>query len=126
MFRLLMLMALATAAYAQPGRAWIVLGQTHVDGSIDHDRIAVNGRPDEFRGLRLLVQNNGIRFDRVLVRFRDGSSMPWHVRGHMASGSQSRVLDVPPRRAIDFVEFWYERGNWRNPRRPRLTLFGLR
>jgi hypothetical protein len=126
MLRFLLILALAASAYGQPARGWVILGRTHVDGKVDHDRIMVNGRPDEFRSSRMLVQNNGIRFDRVLVHFRDGSSLPLPVRAHVSPGSQTPIFDVPPRRAVDFVEFWYDRGNWRNPRRPRLTLYGHR
>ena len=127
MLRFTLPLLFAVASYAQPGRDWVMLGQSHVDGAIDHDRIVVTSARGEFRAIRIRVENSAIRFDRVLVHFGDGSTMPIAIRGRIAAGGQTRVLDLPGRRrVIDSVEFWYERGNWRNPRRPRLSLFGLR
>ena len=125
--KLALLILIATASYAQPGRDWVMLGQSHVDGAVDHDRIVITGARGEFRALRIRVENSAIRFDRVLVHFGDGSTMPIGIRGRINAGGQTRILDLPGRRrVIDSVEFWYERGNWRNPARPRLSLFGLR
>src|SRR5258706_12811515 len=108
MLKLALLLMVSASAFAQPGRGWVMLGQTHVDGAIDHDRIVVNGARGEFRSLRILVKNNGIRFDRVLVHFNNGTTIPVPIREHIRAGGQSRIIDLPPgRRGVQEVEFWY-------------------
>ena len=127
MMKLALAILFAAASFAQPGRGWVMLGQSHVDGAVDHDRIVITAARGEFRALRIRVENSAIIFDRVLVHFGDGSTMPIAIRGRVGAGGQTRVLDLPGnRRVINSVEFWYERGNWRTPKRPRLSLFGLR
>ena len=119
------LASLASAAYAQPGR-WEFLGETHVDGRVDHDRIMVTGARGTFRAIRLRVQAAPVEFDRVVVHFGNGSSDPIAIRHIIEPGRQTRVIDLPGnRRVIQSVEFWYRKADWRS-RRPSVQLFGLR
>jgi hypothetical protein len=113
-------------AQAQPGRGWTFLGEAHVDGAADHDRIAVTAARGEYRAIRIRVENAAIQFDRVVVHFGNGTSTPIALRNRIRAGDQTRVIDLPgDRRVIESVEFWYTRGNMRNPERPKLSLFGL-
>ena len=110
---------------AQPGRDWTVLGEAHVDGAVDHDRIVVTAARGEYRAIRLRVENAGIEFDRVVVHFGNGTSTPIALRRRLRAGEETRVIDLPgERRVIENVEFWYARGNQRNPERPKVILFG--
>ncbi len=120
----LLLAGLATVAYAQRGR-WQFLGESHVDGQADHDRISVTGARGEFRAIRLRVDYAPVEFDRVLVHFGNGSSEPISLRLRIPAGGQTRIIDLPgARRVIESVEFWYQRAN-PGSRRPRVRLFGL-
>jgi hypothetical protein len=123
---LTILLGICAVAQAQPGRGWTYLGEAHVDGAVDHDRIMVTAARGEYRAIRIRVENAAIEFDRVMVHFGNGTSTPIALRHRIRAGDQTRVIDLPgDRRIIESVEFWYARGNMRNPERPKLTLFGL-
>ena len=124
---LTLLMGFALAASAQPRHGAVILGEANVDGGVDHDRIAVTADRGEYRAIRLRVEGAPVRFDRVVVHYGNGNSEPIHVRRMIRPESETRAIDLPGRRrVIQSVEFWYERGNWRNGRRPRVVLLGLR
>src|SRR5258707_7491391 len=73
---LLTVLSLASLLHAQyrVGRGaaggWQHLGNAHVDGRADHDRIDVAG--GTFTALQMGVTSGAIGFDRVVVHFRNG------------------------------------------------------
>ncbi len=122
-----LLIGITLAASAQPRRERVALGEAHVDGGIDHDRIVVTAARGEYRAIQFRVENAAIEFDRVVVHFGNGSSEPISLRHRIPAGSDTRVIDLPgDRRVIESIEFWYARGNWRNPERPKVVAFGFR
>jgi hypothetical protein len=123
---LALLIGFTLAASAQPRRGQVVLGEARVDGGVDHDRIVVTAAKGEYRAIRLRVENGPVRFDRVVVHYGNGQSEPINIRRRINAGGETRAIDLPGnRRVIESVEFWYERGNWRNERRPRVVLLGI-
>jgi hypothetical protein len=123
---LALLIGFTLAASAQPRRGTVILGEARVDGGVDHDRIAVTAARGEFRAIRLRVENGPVRFDRVIVHYGNGHSEPIQVRRKVPAGGETHAIDLPGgRRVIESVEFWYERGGWRNERRPRVVLLGV-
>lgn len=122
-----LLIGCSLAAVAQPRRERVVLGEAHVDGGVDHDRIVVTGARGEYRAIQLRVENAAIEFDRVVVHFGNGSSEPIALRRRIPAGQETRVIDLPgQRRIVESIEFWYARGNWDNPHRPKVVAFGFR
>jgi hypothetical protein len=122
-----LLIGFALAASAQPRHGAVILGEARVDGGVDHDRIVVTGAKGEYRAIQLRVENGPVRFDRVVVHYGNGNSEPINIRRRINAGGETRAIDLPGnRRVIESVEFWYERGNWRNERRPRVLLLGIR
>jgi hypothetical protein len=123
---LVLLIGFSLAASAQPRHEAVILGETHVDGGVDHDRIVVTAARGEYRAIRLRVEGSAVKFDRVVVHYGNGHSEPIPVRRLIHAGEETRVIDLQgDRRVIQSVEFWYERGNWRNEGRPRVILFGI-
>ncbi|MEK6299091.1 MAG: hypothetical protein AABO41_00085 [Acidobacteriota bacterium] len=131
---LLMVFDLALAANPQRDRdrgrdrdgggRWEYLGQAHVDGRSDHDRIMVNSG-QSLRSMLLEVQGGAVEFNRVVVHFENGGDHEVQVRDNVRSGGRTRAIDLPgDRRRIRSVELWYEKGNWR--RRPTVKLYGRR
>src|SRR5262245_2542604 len=120
---LLLLFTLSLTSYAQRGR-WEHLGQAHVDGKEDHDKIHVkNG--GSFTALQLGIKGGAIDFERVVVHFDNGGDMELSIRDRIAEGGKTRVIDLPGnRRKIKSVEFWYARAGWRA--RPTVNLWGRR
>jgi len=125
---LLVLIGLATSLSAQVrvGRGgvggWQHLGEAHVDGRADHDKIDVSG--GAFTAFELGVTNGAVGFDRIVVHFRNGGEEVLPVRTVVRSGG--RTPAIPLRggaREISNVEIWYQK-NAANQGKPRVDLFG--
>ncbi|HWO01552.1 MAG TPA: hypothetical protein VNS63_19995 [Blastocatellia bacterium] len=123
---LLMVSDLVLAASPQRygGGRWEYLGQAHVDGNSDHDKISVKA-DGTFRAIQMEVQDGAIDFIRVVVHFENGGNYDVPVRYRVPSGGRTRVIDLPgDRRDIRSVELWYQKANWK--RRPIVKLYGRR
>ncbi len=119
-----LVLAFCTSVYAQRGR-WTYLGDSHVDGSVDHDSIRVGRSDGSFRAIRLRVSGGAINFDRVIVRFGNGTQEAIPIRSRIPDGGQTRAIDLPgERRMIQSVDLWYGKDRW--SRRPKVTLYGMR
>jgi hypothetical protein len=106
------------------GGRWEYLGQAHVDGRADHDKISVNNG-GSFRAILLEVRDGAIEFNRVVVHFENGADHDMNIRERIPSGGRTRAIDLPgDRRRIRSVELWYEKANWK--RRPSVKLYGQR
>jgi hypothetical protein len=110
--------------YAQ--RAHMVhLGDASVDGARDRDTINVGRRAGAFRAIQLRVHGGAVNFDRVIVRYGNGTQEELQIRSTVPSGGQTRIIDLPgERRIIQSVDFWYGKATWM--RRPRVSLYGVR
>jgi hypothetical protein len=103
----------------------MLLGTSHVDGKADHDKIKC-GDTGTFRAIQLRVSGGAVHFDKVIVRYGNGQSEEIALKDQIPAGGKSRQIDLPgARRAIDRVEFWYQKANWANAK-PAVTLFGIR
>ena len=103
---------------------WQHLGNAHVDGRADHDKIEVGG--GTFTALELGVTNGAIGFERVVIHFQNGPDEVLPVATVVRSGG--RTPPIPLRggaRAIRNVEIWYQKGAY-NEGKPRVDLFGRR
>ncbi len=67
-----LILAFCTSLHAQRGR-WTYLGDSHVDGSVDHDSIRVGRSGGAFRAIQLRISGGAINFERVVVRYGDGT-----------------------------------------------------
>src|SRR5690349_12923021 len=114
-----LLVCLGGVVQAQRGPGWEVLGDSHVDGNQDHDNIRVTAARGEFKAIRLKVEDAAIEFQRVVVHFGNGSTVPIQIRAKINAGGETRVIDLPGKeRVIESVEVWYGRGNANNPQKP--------
>ena len=119
-----LVLAFCTSVYAQRGR-WTYLGDSHVDGSVDHDSIKVGRSDGSFRAIRLRISGGAINFERVIVRFGNGTQEEIPIRARIPNGGQTRAIDLPgERRMIQSVDLWYSKDHW--SRRPKVTLYGMR
>jgi len=120
-----LVLGLAPASHADRFGPWVYLGQAHVDGREDHDKISVN-EGGSFRAIQIGVKGGAIEFYRVLVHFENGADHDVQVRSRIRSGEKTRVIDLPgDRRRIHSVEFWYGKGSWGSSR-PWINLWGRR
>jgi hypothetical protein len=104
--------------------SWVQLGRSYVDGNRDHDTIVVESNVS-FRALAFEVAGGTIDFQRVVVRFDNGTDHEVEVPDRISSGRRTRVIDLPgDRRRIRHVEFWYSPGRWSS--RPYVNLLGQR
>jgi hypothetical protein len=119
------LVLLAAAGATAQGR-WQMLGEAHVDGAVDHDRIVVTAAKGEYRAIQIRVLRGPVEFSRVVVHFGNGTSEEIAIRERIPAGGQTRPIDLPgARRVLQSVEFWYGKANWRE-NRPTVRLFGHR
>jgi hypothetical protein len=122
MTAILLVLSLAPSSFA---RGWVYLGEAHVDGAADHDKIKVGRSEGRFRALQIRVDYAGVEFRHVVVHYSNGTSEEVQVRQKIRAGGSTRNIDLAGRdRAIDSVELWYERANY-GSRRPRVRLFGF-
>jgi len=105
-------------------RGWIHLGDKHVDGKSDHDKISIGRSEGSFRQLQIRVEKAPVNFQRVVVHFGNGADEELQFRELIATREQTRAMDLRGRnRIIKSVEFWYEKVNWGKDR-PTVRLYG--
>jgi hypothetical protein len=102
---LLLLLSISSASYA---KGWVYLGEAHVDGAVDHDKIKV-GRPEgRFRAIQLRVDRAAIEFRHVVVHYANGTSEEVQVRKRIRAGGSTRDIDLRGGdRVVESVELWY-------------------
>ncbi|HEX3083934.1 MAG TPA: hypothetical protein VHP99_05395 [Pyrinomonadaceae bacterium] len=122
-----MLIALFVGFVAQAASAqnrWIFLGDKHVDGHDDHDKISISSKEGTFRQLQIRVKLAPVVFQRVVVHFGNGADEELQFRERINAGGSTRALDLRGTdRVIKSVEFWYEKAHW-GERRPTVELYG--
>jgi hypothetical protein len=121
---LFLVAASVTSANAQRGRM-VYLGNAHVDGSTDHDSIKVGHSDGTFRAIQLRIRGGAVNFERVIVRYGNGTSEEIAIRSRIPDGGHTRIIDLPgDRRIIQSVDLWYSKDRW--TRRPQVSLYALR
>jgi hypothetical protein len=104
---------------------WEYLGNAHVDGGQDHDSIKVGRSAGTYRAIQLRISGGAINFERVVVRYGNGTQEEIAIRSRIPDGGQTRVIDLPgERRIIQSLDLWYSRDHW--GKRPKVSLYGLR
>ena len=117
----LLLLSFGPASYA---KGWVYLGEAHVDGNAYHDKIKVGKSEGRFRALQIRVDRAAVEFRHVVVHYANGTSEEVQIRQRIRAGGSTRDIDLRGGdRAIESVEFWYERANY-GSRRPRVRLYG--
>ena len=118
---ILLLLSFGSASYA---KGWEYLGEAHVDGAADHDKIKVGRSEGRFRALQIKVDRAAVEFRHVVVHYANGTNEEVQVRQRIRAGGSTRDIDLRGGdRAIESVEIWYERANY-GSRRPRVRLYG--
>jgi len=119
---LLLLVGSTSALKAQ--REWIHLGDKHVDGNSDHDKISLGSSEGWFRQLQIRVEDAPVSFKRVIVHFGNGTDEELQFREVINAGGATRAMDLRGRRRIiKSVEFWYEKASG-GSNRPTVRLYG--
>jgi len=119
-----LLVVSCTAMYAQRQRM-VFLGSAQVDGLRDRDSIKVGHTSGGFRAIQLRVHGAAVNFDRVVVRYGNGTQEELQIRNRIPDGGTTRIIDLPgDRRIIQSVDLWYSKDKW--TRRPKVSLYGVR
>ena|ERR1700756_4828273 len=121
LFALALLFYVAPRAQASPD--WVFLGQSHVDGQHDHDRIEVGKAAGRYRFLEIRVNNAPIEFDHIVVHYGNGEPETLHVRDVIRAGGHSRAIELQGDRFVQSFELWYGKARPFS-RRPELSLWG--
>jgi hypothetical protein len=124
MFAMLLVAGLSTTAQAQRGN-WTLLGERHIDGKVDNDKIDVGKDRGTFRSVQFRVEGGTVNFDRITVKYLNGATEEIPVRAEIPAGGRTRNIDLPgDRRVIESISMWYSKGNWRT--RPTVRVYGMR
>lgn len=125
LFAILLVVAATSSASAQRGGRWALLGERHIDGRVDNDKIDVGKDRGTFRAIQFRVQGGTVNFDRISVRYLNGEHEDIDVRSEIPPGGKTRRIDLPGnRRVIESISMWYSKGNWRT--RPTIRVYGIR
>jgi hypothetical protein len=110
-----------TSVYAR-GLVWDFLGDTHIDGAQDHDRIQVGLRPGPFRAVQLRI-SDPIFIQRVIVYYANGTSEELVIGDRVSPEGRTPTIDLNVKdRPIGSVELWYFKEHWEH--RPLVILYG--
>ena len=113
-----------TTITAQNG--WKVLGSAKVHGHADHDEIWVTGMEGDFKAVKLMVENEGIEFNRVVLHFANGTKQELNIRRFIPAGGETKVLDLNgDDRVIKKVDFYYE-SKASSKTKAKVVLYGKR
>ena len=66
----LLILGVASSVSAQRGAAWEHLGTKEIEGKVDHDKIKCHGK-DTYRALQFRVTGAAVKFDRIVVEYRE-------------------------------------------------------
>jgi hypothetical protein len=112
------------AAAATVSAQWRKIGSKEVDYRVDHDTINVPVYKGDFRRIQLRVKRAPVRFQRVVVHFRNGGDQELEFRDLIRAGGQTRSIDLTGReRQISTVDLWYETASM-NRRKAEVSVWG--
>jgi hypothetical protein len=107
------------------GGNWTLLGERHIDGRADNDKIDIGRDNGTFRAIQFRVDDGTVMFDRIRVKYLNGEAENISVRSEIPSGGRTRVIDLPGRRrVIESVSMWYSKRNRHT--RPTVRVYGVR
>jgi hypothetical protein len=122
-FAMVLVAGLTNSAQAQ--RKWVLLGERHIDGHMDTDKIDVGKDKGTFRAIQFRVEGGDVRFEKIQVKYLNGTVEDIDVRSDIPAGGRTRVIDLPgDRRVIESIAMWYSKGEWRT--RPGVRVYGIR
>jgi hypothetical protein len=125
MLAMVLVAGATSAVQAQRGGRWVLLGERHIDGRADNDKIDVGRDNGKFRAIQFRVSGGTVMFDRIRVKYLRGGSEDISVRSEIQDGGQTRPIDLPGQhRVIESVSMWYSKRNWRA--RPTVQVYGIR
>lgn len=99
---------------------WEKLGEKSVNYKTERDVIRAGGR-GTFSKLKIHVKGNAVDFDKVIVKFANGSSQELKIRQVIQAGGETREIDLRGnKRVIKEIVFYYKSvksyGNGRSDR----------
>ena len=118
------------ADHARDGRGeygghWTLLGERHIDGRADNDKIDIGRDNGRFRAIQFRVDGGTVMFDRIRIKYLNGQAEDISVRSEIRDGGKTRAIDLPgDRRVIESVSMWYSKRNWHT--RPTVRVYGIR
>ena len=120
-----LLLLIGSTSILKAQREWNHLGDKHVDGNSDHDKISLGSSEGWFRQLQIRVEDAPVSFKRVVVHFGNGTDEELQFREIINPGGSTRAMDLRGRRRIiKSVEFWYEKVVSESSKRPTVRLYG--
>lgn len=105
---------------AQPGMGMI--GRRQIGDTAARDTIPVTGT-EQYGTLMICVERAPVRFQEIVVRYKDGRARNFRLRSLVAAGRCSRQIELNGRRDIAGVDVAYDSASL-GGERALLQLFG--
>jgi hypothetical protein len=97
-----------TEGLATAAARWEKLGETRVDGLVDHDVVTVAQDDSRYSAIQIRVEDSSLVMLQIKVVFGNGETFEPNVRLVFDANTQSRVIDLPGNtRFIRRIEFHY-------------------
>src|SRR5450432_965997 len=113
-FAMVLVAGLTSSAQAQ--HRWVLLGERHIDGHMDTDNVVVGKDNGTFRAIQFRVEGGDVRFEKIQVKYLNGTVEDIDVRSDIPAGGRTRVIET--------VSMWYSKGEWHT--RPSVKVYGIR
>ncbi len=95
-------------ATPEPFDRWTQVGERHLAADGRHETIRVSAEQSPLSSLRFVLKFGKLQIDRVVVKFRDGSSWVGSTPMTFGQGVTSRAIDLPgEKRQLEEVSFVY-------------------
>jgi hypothetical protein len=117
----LTILAMSVAVFA--GSDWIKLGEKDVDFGTDHDSIGVDHKGN-VREIRLSVRKAPIKFQKVVINYKDGNRQELPFLEEVQVGKDSRTLTIEgDGHPIKSLDLWYETDSM-GGKKAKVAIFG--
>jgi hypothetical protein len=110
---------------AWDSRGWEMLGERHIDGRVDRDRIDVGRYEGRFTKLTLVALDADFEMLDFRVKFGNGEVWSPTLRHYFRENTRTHVIDLPgDKRVIEKIDFTYRNLGYSGG--ARLQVWGLR
>jgi hypothetical protein len=119
----MVLTAITAGASVVSAQEWRKLGEKDVNHSIDHDRIIARDK-GHVREIHMSVKNAPVKFQRVVINYKDGQKQEVEFLEDVQLGHESRSINIEgDGHVIDSIDVWYETDSL-GGKKAKVTVFG--
>jgi hypothetical protein len=105
---LALIAGVAAGASSVSAQDWVRIGEKGVESKVDHDTI-ISQNEAKIHEVHLQVKYAPVKFNRVVIRYRNGDKQDLAFRENVRLGRDSRAIPIEGNgHAIKAIHLWYE------------------